>query len=177
MSLFLAILPLGLLALVSPLQTNSGFLARLLQFLFLNRKLSGLGATSILLTMISNLLFLSCTGTRGRELVHLEQGTGKVACVVGQPVHQHGEREHDAGEDVHDREAPGHGLLHLVRGSLHRSLGEVLAHVVELHVPHACAHQQDEEADDDLSGIVGRTEGIGDADTEDAGCANCSAVA
>ena len=76
MSLFLAILPLGLLALVSPLQTNSGFLARLLQFLFLNRKLSGLGATSILLTMISNLLFLSCTGTRGRELVHLEQGTG-----------------------------------------------------------------------------------------------------
>ena len=63
MSLFLAILPLGLLALVSPLQTNSGFLARLLQFLFLNRKLSGLGATSILLTMIANLLFLSCTGT------------------------------------------------------------------------------------------------------------------
>ena len=119
--------------------------------------------------MISNLLFLSCTGTRGRELVHLEQGTGKVACIVGQPVHQHGEREHDAGEDVHDREAPSHGLLHLVRGSLHRSLGEVLAHVVELHVPHACAHQQDEEADDDLSGIVGRTEGIGDADTEDAG--------
>ena len=54
MSLFLAILPLGLPALVSPLQTNSGFLARLLQFLFLNRKLSGLGATSILLTMISN---------------------------------------------------------------------------------------------------------------------------
>ena len=81
MSLFLAILPLGLLALVSPLQTNSGFLARLLQFLFLNRKLSGLGATSILLTMISNLLFLSCTGTRvGNLYTWNRNGQGCMHC-------------------------------------------------------------------------------------------------
>ena len=111
-------------------------------------------------------LFLIFCGRRtwSREAIHLPQRTAQVANVVGQPVHQHGEREGSTREDVHHREEPQHGLLHGLGLLVHRSSCHVALHVDVLHEPQAEAHQEHKDTDDHLAGSSCTGEVIGHTD-------------